>query len=241
MASTPSTDTLLAFQFLHRAGPHVGPSGHSQESSRRPMPITLWLRHQTGRVPAGEDSGTAQRTKARLPASPLQMFQVKNSPFRGPLAQNPNLRIKTKYLLCHQKNRVLRGKNESWTLSSPCWVCCMLSGRLFTLPKFLHNHVSGWSKDEQAEYLSLWRATGHPRPRLDWSVSRNPGSASSRQSLRTSYSQWFEESFSFRISKCLWLFQGCYIPLQYTEIFSLQVKAGVQNCSLWDRQTWPRY
>lgn len=110
MASTPSTDTLLAFQFLHRAGPHVGPSGHSQESSRRPMPITLWLRHQTGRVPAGEDSGTAQRTKARLPASPLQMFQVKNSPFRGPLAQNPNLRIKTKYLLCHQKNRVLREK-----------------------------------------------------------------------------------------------------------------------------------
>ena len=110
--------TLLAFQFLHRAGPHVGPSGHSQESGRRPMPITLWLRHQTGRVPAGEDSGTC--TKARLPASPLQMFQVKNSLFRGPLAQNPSLRIKTKYLLCHQKKGVLREKNESWTLFPPC-------------------------------------------------------------------------------------------------------------------------
>lgn len=92
VASAPSTDTLLALQLLHRAGPHVGPSGHSQESSRRSLPITLWLRSQTGRVPTGEDSATVQALRHACQALLCRSFKSKIL-FQGPSAQDPNLKI----------------------------------------------------------------------------------------------------------------------------------------------------
>lgn len=91
VASTPSTDTLLALQLLHRAGPHVGPSGHSQERSRRSLPIPLWLRSQTGRVPAGEDSATAQALRHACRPLLCRSFKSKIL-FQGPSAQDPNLK-----------------------------------------------------------------------------------------------------------------------------------------------------
>lgn len=119
VASASSTDTLLALQLLYRAGPHVGPSGHSQESSRRSLPITLWLRSQAGRVPAGEDSATAQALRHACRPLLCRCFQPKIL-FQGPLAQNPNLKINQVPPCVIRKRGACREKNESWTRSRPC-------------------------------------------------------------------------------------------------------------------------